>query len=61
MTEETKDAPAPETKQPQRMPRKGVFLDVQQAQQLVDYLKRHPYDQVAVLIASLLKAPEVSL
>jgi hypothetical protein len=41
--------------------RKGIFIETQKAQQVVDYLKRQHYDEVALLIANLIRAPEVTL
>jgi len=59
MTEKTEDKA--EDKKPEAPKRKGVFLEVQQAQQLVDYLQTKPFSEVAGLINQLLRAPEVTL
>jgi len=50
-----------EEKKPESPKREGVFLETQQAQQVVNYLQEQPYSQVAVLIQHLLRAPKVTV
>ena len=61
MTNDKKTEDNPVAEKPQTPKRKGVFLEVPQAQQIVNYLQSQPYSEVAGLINHLLRAPEVTL